>query len=249
MNALPVSRRALPKTEEPAHQEKSYPALDFAKRLDTALHGHPLAPQGHGRQRWLRDLVEERTNLRVSPEAVRKWFAGEARPRPDVMKKIAQALEVDEAWLSLGITPTETPVEARKRNAAAEGAVNLVAGLIQISGGHIAFPSGPDDGADIYAIVNGKKLEIEVKLARRVDDGRYQFTFSPRASADILIGVVPTEKHLGAKLLLISKDVLKASGRRRGGYAEIEIDVRGQTWHTGETSIPLVTSIKSLVSA
>lgn len=253
MSALPVSKKIVNAAnggeQESTPSTKSFPALEFAKRLDTALHGHPHAPNGHGRQRWLRDLITERTGITVSSEAVRKWFAGEARPRPDVMKKIAQSLEVDEAWLSLGISPAQTPVEARRRNAIAEGAVNLVAGLIQIAGGNIAFPTGEDYGPDLYAIINGRKLDIEVKLARDLPENRVSFAFSPNSKADVLIGVVPLQKGLGAKLLVISKGMLDSEGKPRGGYIEIEVDSRGASWYVGDTTVPIVNSIRSLAEA
>lgn len=253
MSELPVDKKVTKVASEPTANRphsKSFPALDFAKRLDTALHGHPHAPQGHGRQRWLRMLIGERTGKMVSYEAVRKWFAGEARPRPDVMKKIAQALEIDEAWLSLGISPAQTPVEARRRNAVAEGAVNLVAGLIQIAGGNIAFPDNTADyGPDLYAIINGRKLDIEVKLARDLPENKMRFAFSPKSHADILIGVVPMQKSLGAKLLVISKHLLDTAGNPRGGYVEIEVDSRGTSWYVGDTTVPVVNSIRSLAEA
>lgn len=252
MSALPVGKKSAKDVSEETTNRphsKSFPALDFAKRLDTAMHGHPHAPQGHGRQRWLRLLIAERTGKTVSYEAVRKWFAGEARPRPDVMKKIAQALEIDEAWLSLGLSPAQTPVEAKRRNAIAEGAVNLVAGLIQIAGGNIAFPQGEDYGPDLYAIINGRKLDIEVKLARDLPENKFKFAFSPNSKADLLIGVVPLQKGLGAKLLVISKDMLDSDGKPRGGYIEIEVDSRGTAWYVGDTTVPVVNSIRSLAEA
>jgi hypothetical protein len=243
---MPTLRRTPPSNEESSKpQTKSFNAKDFARRLDTAVSGHPLAPPGHGRQRWLRDLIKDRTGTELSPEAVRKWFAGEARPRPDVMKKIAMSLEVDEAWLALGISPTETPREAKQRNATADGAVNLVAGLIQMGGGHIAF--GDDNGPDIHAIINGKKVDIEVKMARDTGGSTLMFTLSQAAlQADAVIGVVPMNKGLGAKLLWFTPEIIKENGRRKGGYVEIMVDHSGPIYTAGKATVPQVNSFKAL---
>lgn len=113
---------------------------DFAKRLATACENNPKAPSGHGRGRWLVRRLNEEFNVVVSPEGVRRWFAGEARPKPDMMSKVARVLEVDEAWLSLGANPLVTLREKKRQNALTNGAVNPVAAQLQLAGGNIAFP-------------------------------------------------------------------------------------------------------------
>jgi transcriptional regulator with XRE-family HTH domain len=247
MCALPVSHRIVSKNGDFVEPSKPHTAEDFSKRLDTALHGHPHAPPGHGRQRWLRGLVAERTGLQLSPEAVRKWFSGQARPRPDVMKKLAQALEVDEAWLSLGVGRTERPVDTKKRNATADGAVNLVAGLLQMQGGHIAFGEDPNEGVDIYAILNGKKLDIEVKMAREYAENQLRIALSPKLAANTVIAVVPNQKGLTVKLLWLTPALIKEHGRRKGGYVEIILDQNGTTYKAGETNVPQINAFKTLL--
>ena len=136
---------------------------EFARRLETACENHPRAPSGHGRQTWLRRNLEEQFEVSVSPEAVRKWFAGESRPRPKAMTKIAQLLRVDEAWLSLGMKPAASPTKVEKMSVVASGAVNLVAAHIQLSGGTIAYREENAD-YDIFAVVRGRRHEIAVRL-------------------------------------------------------------------------------------
>lgn len=126
---------------------------DFAKRLNQACDAHPhIPPYGQGRQTWIKERLD------VSAEAVRKWMYGESRPRPDKMKMLARLLEADEAWLSHGIKPDLGPKERKARNAAAEGAVNVAVGLVQMNGGNVAFPSDKDprrEFVDFYAILRG----------------------------------------------------------------------------------------------
>lgn len=61
----------------------------FAHRLRKAVEGVKDIPDfGQGQQQtWLRE------RLGVSAEAVRKWFSGEARPRPPMMKQLAALLD------------------------------------------------------------------------------------------------------------------------------------------------------------
>ena len=70
------------------------PDKQFAKRLNEACDGHPHVPAyGQGRQEWIKKA------LAISSEAARRYFNGSSRPRPDKMKKLARALEVDKAVL------------------------------------------------------------------------------------------------------------------------------------------------------
>ena len=69
------------------------PDKQFAKRLNEACDGRPHVPAyGQGRQEWIKKA------LAISSEAARRYFNGSSRPRPDKMKKLARALEVDEAF-------------------------------------------------------------------------------------------------------------------------------------------------------
>ena len=138
---------------------------DFVNRLNEACDHHPDAPPPYrGRQRWLSKVIS------VSPEASRKWFAGEARPRPPVMKKIAEALKVDEGWLALGLTPIHEPSERKVAERRAGGAIYYIAGLIEMEGGTVAFPEGDDAdaGVDLFATVRGRQRKLHVAPADRV---------------------------------------------------------------------------------
>lgn len=131
----------------------------FARRLETACEANPNCPteQYRGKQKWVYDNLLEKFDIKVSPEAVRRWFAGEMRPRLKTMSALAQLLEVDLGWLTLGTKPEMTPKERKARNAVADGAVNLVAGIVQMNGGSVAFPTDGNHGPDLYAIIGGKQ--------------------------------------------------------------------------------------------
>ncbi len=190
----------------------------FAQRLNTACDGHPHIPSyGQGRQTWIKEQLD------VSHEAVRKWFTAESRPRPEKMKALARVLEVDEAWLALGITPDLTPVEQKVRNAEAEEAVNVVTGLLQMNGSRCAFPSEKDPNAgyvDVYSIQRGVQLAIHVSLAKVVAAGQLKFVIPKEYEYCRVIGVVharPNRVHL----LNMTHDMIDKYKTRKGGFFEI----------------------------
>jgi transcriptional regulator with XRE-family HTH domain len=202
---------------------------EFARRLETACDAHPHAPEKHfGRIRWLQEqlmkLAEE-----VSPETVRKWLAGEARPRVVKMEKLAQALQVDPAWLAMGIDPVLQPRERRARNAMADGAVNVVAGFIQMDGGYPAFPEEKDrkaqeNAVDLIAIIKGASYNFHVTLGER--DGR-EATFvvpSRRGENVVVLGVV-RDTAFRIQVYELTSDLINTIGENRGGSIEIVADI------------------------
>lgn len=75
---------------------------NFANRLSTACDEHPDCPPLHkGRQVWLRAQLA-REGLFVSVEGIRKWLAGETRPKEENGEKLARVLGKDAHWLRTG---------------------------------------------------------------------------------------------------------------------------------------------------
>lgn len=220
----------------------------FAKRLETACENHPRSPSGHGRQKWVRERLQETCNVKVSPEAVRKWFAGEARPRPAVMKDLARVLEVDEAWLSLGRMPDMMPREQKKHNAVSNGSVNLLAGIIQINGGTIAFPDGDDAVADLYAIIRGKQYSINVKSAHTERDGTLKFSLPANTANIVHVGVVPTDEQMRFNLVRLPQDIVDKYGRKRGGYVELKVEHSLDSFRVDGAELPLINRLEDLVA-
>lgn len=140
-----------------------------------------IPPHGEGRQIALAKLMG------MSQEGVRKWFAGEAMPRREAMKRLAQILGVEEPWLALGISPEITSAEKRVQARKAEGATLLAMGMMMIAGGQCAQP-GPDDPrseyVDFYAILHGVQFAMHVSYAREASRGRYDIIV-PREFAEV----------------------------------------------------------------
>lgn len=222
---------------------------DFAARLERACIDHPNCPTDlyRGKQKWLREeLIALNQNFSVSAEAIRKWFSGETRPRPKMMKAVAKVLNVDEAWLSLGIIPDMTQAEKKKRSRTAEGGALLLAGLIQISGGNSTFPSlGDAAREDLLAIINGDAVEIDTPLARTLQTGLHIFTIKRGYEHRKIVGIVP--KGFGANMVLINEKLISLGGRR-GDYTEIEVSESEGRFFIGSARLPEVTSLDMLAS-
>lgn len=228
-------------TAKPETQPKVIRDKAFAKRLEIAVENHPQAPSGHGRQKWLKDRMSENFNTNVSPEGVRKWFAGEARPKPKMMSLVARALAVDEAWLSLGIAPTDKPEERKKRNAMAGGAVNLVAAQIQLAGGNIAF-ADPGSPFDLFAILKGKQHSISVSL---LDHAASQ-TFHVPMNAPVSIVVLPTENPTVFRYFGMLKEGVAKVGEIRGDYVQVDCEAVAGKLVADSREIPEIRDFRDL---
>lgn len=160
------------------------------------------------------------------------------------MTLVAKALEVDEAWLSLGIKPDVTPREKNKRNATAAGAVNLVAAHIQLAGGNIAFPDDEADEEDIFAIVRGKRHTVSVRLGTK--DPHFKITVPGSAETGTTIVVLPTDAPSVYEFVRVPGELIKKYGKQKGGYVEVEIDRVNSNFSIGEDKLPLIVSFSDL---
>lgn len=148
-------------------RKKAVGTEGFVRRLNQACDDvpHIIPPHGEGRQ------IELAKKMGMSQEGVRKWFAGEAMPRREMMRKLASVLEVEEPWLALGIMP-ELSRDEKKINARnVDGAVLVAMGMITMAGGVCALPQDDDQRkgyVDFYAILRGTQMAIHVSLARNV---------------------------------------------------------------------------------
>jgi hypothetical protein len=86
--------------EKPEKQSVKWPS--FSRRLRQACDTHPVCPPLHkGRQVWLRDRLAE-LKVDVEIESIRKWLAGEMRPREAKAEALAKVLGVDPVALFMG---------------------------------------------------------------------------------------------------------------------------------------------------
>lgn len=198
----------------------------FAKRLEQAADAHPHCPALHqGRQVWLADEMKRRGQA-VSKQAVMKWFEGDCIPRAEKRNVLAEVLGVDVAWLMWG-TDAIGPKERKIRNAVADAAVNVLAGLVQMDGGNPAFPEEKDRRAakefiDLYAVIKGANYSIHVTLGEWSDVGE-QVSFSVPAVGENVIVIGMVRKGFVFEVFEITPEVLDEHGTRRGGETTLTV--------------------------
>jgi hypothetical protein len=223
---------------------------EFAKRLLIACEGNTHCPTvGRGKQKWLREEIEQRfgKEASASPEAMRKYFAGIMRPRPKLMSHIAEVLEVDEGWLSLGIKADFTPLEQRRHNAMASGAANIVAGLIQLNGGYVAFPDeGKKADGDLFAIIAGKQVKVDVRLIQETKDHEFRLDIDAGFDDRIVLALLPAKAPNYFRLFRIETDAIKSHGKRRGDFWQLVLEKDGSKYKAGETLLADVTDFTLL---
>lgn len=158
------------------------PAKEFAKRLRQACDDSFVVPEyGKGRQ------VAIAKHMKCTQEAVRKWFEGEAMPKPQKMRRLATFLDVDEGWLALGIKPDMDKDDRKRISRITTGAIHFVTGLIMMEGGNVAFPRDDDprsEYVDLYVIMHGAQAAIHVCPVAVVDDKTFE-AMVPRQYADV----------------------------------------------------------------
>jgi hypothetical protein len=169
---------------------------------------------------WVQGELKRRFKEEVSVETVRKWFAGEAKPRPEKVVMLAEILQVDMSWLSLGVDKGLAPRELRTKGREISGAVNVVAGLIEMDGCHAAFASEAEQkrGVDLHAIIKGAKYDFAVVVA---DEGVFRV---PSGTDGVVLGVV---KHGFAVEIYEVSEAAINRGANRGGMVEVKTTAKG----------------------
>jgi len=196
---------------------------EFAKRLQMACDQQPHCPPMHrGRLQWIVDQFKAQGQT-ITTETASKWMQGMARPKTDKNERLAQILGVDAVWLFHGVDQGLSPREVKARTAVVSGLVNLVAGLIQMDGGSVAFPDEGDkaaarDNVDLKAIIRGGAYDIHVVPGEQTDAG-YTFVV-PTMHPSIVLGVI--RDGFSFRIAEVTPEAI-AEGQRRGGAIEVVV--------------------------
>lgn len=147
-------------------------------------------------------------------------------PRQGVLVTLAEILRVDAGWLSVG-----TPVKAgsKERNefeVGSSGAVNLIAGFIQLDGGTCAFP-GDDElsrhkGIDLHAIIKGVKYDLHIATGFKKKDA---VTFRiPFAVSDIIVLGVVRDETFSIRVFELPWSDVATRGKPENGHYVVNLD-------------------------
>lgn len=206
-------------------------SIEFSRRLKEACDNNESIPAyGKGRQ------VVIANSMKVSQEAVRKWFEGDSMPRPAKMKQLAAYLAVDHEWLALGITPVLNKEELKKANRRSAASVYIVTGSIMLEGGNCAWPSETDarsEFVDIYAIFRGEQTALHVSTGTPTAEGEYDFALPDRFKEVTCVGLIP----LGPgkyHLLSMPPEMIDKHKRRKSGDFVVTLKLVGTKYMVGE---------------
>jgi hypothetical protein len=203
---------------------------DFAERLVKTADMNPnVPPMRSGRLTYIQGELEKRGHA-VSIESVRKWFSGESKPHDTRAELLAEILRVDAGWLLLGTEATGTPQERRVRNAMADGVVNVVAGLMQLDGAVIAFPTPEDRYAiaqhiDLTAIIRGASYSVHVVLAEEREKGQVIFSVPTDLRNTVPLGV---HRREGFELSIYEITDIAIEMGTPGKQGKIEVSLRDE---------------------
>ena len=190
--------------------------------------------------------MEQQLGQNLSAELVSNWLRGELLPRPDKMRALAKVLKVDEVWLSLGAIPELSPEQKAERSIHAGGAVNFVAGLVQLGGGTIAFvePNSLEFAyADFHAIVRGKPYLIKVSFGV-LTNSQVKFAI-PNEHARIKLIALVKERHDKFQLYEIPSQVVSQHGDKQGGYVDVVASGADGLLRIKKTVLPSITDFES----
>lgn len=173
----------------------------FKTRLNRACHTVSSIPaQGRGRNAYIAQ------QMKVSHESVRKWFSGEAIPRPKSMTALAKLLKVEVSWLQLGVDHSQIQVhrgEAQKKDIG----VFVLAHFLTSNDFHVAFTPSDPDASDITGIRDGVVKKFR---AYTFADDNSSIDYSPTATSDIIhIACVITTDESGMHAEFIDLSLIK----------------------------------------
>lgn len=215
----------------------------FATRLNQVVdESGRVPPFNQGRYTWIKDQLEQRYGIEVTRETVRKWVHGETIPRNEKLRALAGLFDVDEGWLAFGVKTDADLKERRSEVLSDSGVVSVVAGLIQLSGGHCALPESGDENefVDIYTIVARRQRMIAVRLGEDIGRDRVRFSVPNEFEKCKVIGVARTG-FACFDLFLISRAQISGHGERRGPYIDVIASKREKGLTIGRSPLLKIT--------
>lgn len=214
----------------------------FARRFEEACSLSEHVPEfNDGRLRYIQEELAKH-GISVSRETVRKWSAGETRPRRDKMRALAQILRVDEAWFAMGVKPTLAPVKEQVANV--EGSINLVAGIFAMNGANYAWPSEPDESLHFVTIYKSRQYSVYV-AAGEVSSSGVKFYFPNKYEGKLLIGFIK-RGPMTFDLYRIPENMVSKAGKKKGGYIEVSATESGDVLLAAGVRAPKMVDLSNL---
>lgn len=204
--------------------------LAFARRLKQASDAQDVPPKNFGRYPYFAE------RLGVSTETVRRYFAGEAIPRREKMEKIAVMLGIEVTWLSMGVTSGVSSDDRKKSRQFANGAVGLVANLIQLEGGSVSVKNNQQDPSSFHAIIGGHLLNYVVVAAEASADEDW-IVRVPMLEPEQLLIVVFYHGRMVFDLVQVPQSLVKLHGKGKTGSSILTVSGRKGRYKIGDAAM------------
>jgi transcriptional regulator with XRE-family HTH domain len=218
---------------------------DFATRLEQAVEKMGAVIPGY--REGKHTVIAKK--LDVSPEAVRKWFAGEAAPRWKTMVALAKYLDVDAGWLYSGSGEATTAKDKKTLNTKIDGVAHLALGMAKIEGASCAPPDLQDprrDFIDFIMIKGGVQAAIHTSLGREISPGSYEFAVPSAFEQVRNVGFVfhsPTKIHI----IDLKPDLIAAHKVPHGSDKAVVVTHKNGKYTTGRDEWPRINSIGDVI--
>jgi hypothetical protein len=221
----------------------------FAKRLQIAAdRSNTIPPTNMGRFTHIQRQLAEHYGFDLSRETVRKWFVGEALPRPDKMLALSRVLKVDEGWLAVGSSPSSLPPETSLVQVHDNAAINLIIGMMGINGVSCAQPdedeAGPGDSPFFYAIINGRQWRIFVSLGQANSD-RISFRGPTGKEHVTTLGIV-AHTVTDFSVFQFTPELIARNGQSHRGIFELDGVLSGRDLKFGSDKVSALKDFRSL---
>lgn len=189
---------------------------DFGKRLALACEKSKDYP-AYGGQRWIVRELAARHGIVITPQAVNKWFKEDGGATKEIVTALASLLDANERWLATGRVEGHLPNARLNTGLDDIGAVNFVAGLLQMQGMEVSFVETDGDApSDIGASVGGAALRsvsrIQVRALKDDGRGKPRFVFDGSADDVVYVGVVPARGLSPARMVRVTPEILREQG-------------------------------------
>lgn len=155
--------------------------------------------------------------------------------RDKTLRALAHVIGQTPSWLLIGDTGALPLKEQRVRNAAADGAVNVLAGFLRMNGASAAFPDPSmkdeiDHHVDILATIKGGIYRISVITAQLVEGEQWLFAapFAAISERIKVIGVVPVSDLVCDFIYFDHEELLERGKRSKTGTLDVITDAQYQ---------------------
>ena len=211
----------------------------FARRMKQACDANDdIPPLNDGRLVWMQQRMANEGH-EVSLQTVMRWYYGASMPRQKKLISLAKVLSVSASWLSLG-RDERSVVDTSARRISTEGAVNALAGHMQMSGVPCAFPEKGDTRSDkvhFYSIIEGRQHPIHV-ASGIMDKKSSNVVFQvPASHSGVIVMLVLPMDQKSVEVWHIPPNVIEITGQKDSDVRTISGKINSRTLGVGRFKI------------